>query len=139
MTNTENIVKELKLCEDFQTFYDENKDYMTTHTLAELLAQLLNETGKKKADVIHNSELSEVYGYQIFAGTRLPERKKLLALALAMELTLEQTQFLLRAGGYAPLYVKIPFDCVVMYGICKKINVLDLNDMLFRYGCETLA
>ena len=133
------IVEELKLCPNFQTFYDENKDYMVTKSLSEQLKELLKASGKKKADVIRRSELSDVYGYQIFAGTRLPERKKLLSLLVAMELNLDQVQMLLKTAGYAPLYVKIPFDSIVMYGICKKMDVLDINDLLFRNECETLG
>ena len=133
------IVEELKLCPNFQTFYDENKDYMVTKSLSEQLKELLKASGKKKADVIRRSELSDVYGYQIFAGTRLPERKKLLSLLVAMELNLDQVQMLLKTAGYAPLYVKIPFDSIVMYGICKQMDVLDINELLFRNECETLG
>lgn len=139
MADTMKIVEELKLCPNFQTFYDENKDYMVTKSLSEQLKELLKASGKKKADVIRRSELSDVYGYQIFAGTRLPERKKLLSLLVAMELNLDQVQMLLKTAGYAPLYVKIPFDSIVMYGICKKMDVLDINDLLFRNECETLG
>ena len=73
--DTSEIVKELGLSPDFQTFYQENKDYMVTGTLSELLAQLLESKGLKKAQVIKNAELAEVYGYQIFSGVRIPERK----------------------------------------------------------------
>ena len=139
MADTMKIVEELKLCPNFQTFYDENKDYMVTKSLSEQLKELLKASGKKKADVIRRSELSDVYGYQIFAGTRLPERKKLLSLLVAMELNLDQVQMLLKTAGYAPLYVKIPFDSIVMYGICKQMDVLDINELLFRNECETLG
>jgi len=139
MADTMKIVEELKLCPNFQTFYDENKDYMVTKSLSEQLTELLKASGKKKADVIRRSELSDVYGYQIFAGTRLPERKKLLSLLVAMELNLDQVQMLLKTAGYAPLYVKIPFDSIVMYGICKQMDVLDINELLFRNECETLG
>ncbi len=136
--NTEKIVEELKLCNDFKTFYDENKQYQVSESLSETLNRLLKEKGLRKADAIRKSELSEIYGYQIFSGVRTPERKKLLCLALAMELSLDQVQTLLRNAGYPPLYVKIPFDSVVMYGICKRMAVLEVNNLLFRYGCESL-
>ena len=35
--NTAKIVEELALCDDFKTFYDENRDYMVTATLVEML------------------------------------------------------------------------------------------------------
>ena len=137
--NTAEIVKELGLCPDFQTFYSENKDYMLTQKLTELLAQLLERKGAKKSQVIQKAELSEVYGYQIFSGIRVPERKKLLCLAVGMGLNLEETQQLLKCAGYAQLYVKLPFDSVVLYGLCKGLSVVQINELLFSYGLETLG
>ena len=137
--NTAEIVKELGLCSDFQTFYDENKDYMLTQKLTELLAQLLERKGLKKSQVIQKAELSEVYGYQIFSGIRVPERKKLLCLAVGMGLNIEEAQQLLKCAGYAQLYVKLPFDSIVLYGLCKGLSVVQINELLFSYGLETLG
>lgn len=137
--DTSKIVEELKLCPDFTTFYNENKAYMVSETLAELLARLLAEKGLRKAEVIRRAELSEVYAYQIFSGLRVPDRKKLLCLAVGMGLTLDEVQTLLKCAGYSPLYVKLPFDSIVLYGICKKLSVVEINELLFAYGLETLG
>jgi hypothetical protein len=137
--DTSEIVKELGLCPDFQIFYRENKDYMVSADLAQLLTELLKSKGLKKSQVIRNAELSEVYGYQIFSGVRVPERKKLLCLAVGMELNIEQAQTLLKCAGYAPLYVKLPADSVVLYGLCKGMSVLEINELLYKYDLETLG
>jgi transcriptional regulator with XRE-family HTH domain len=107
--------------------------------LGELLTQFLEEQGLTKPEIVKRSDLSEVYVYQIFSGLRKPERKKLLCLSIAMELNLEQIQTLLKCSGYAPLYVKRPFDSVVMYGICNKQTVGQINELLFEYKLETLG
>ena len=137
--DTSKIVEELKLCPDFTTFYSENKAYMVSESLAELLARLLTEKGLRKAEVIRRAELSEVYAYQIFSGLRVPDRKKLLCLAVGMGLTLDEMQTLLKCAGYSPLYVKLPFDSIVLYGVCKKLSVVEINELLFAYGLETLG
>ena len=137
--NTSEIVKELGLCPDFQTFYTENKDYMVTQRLTDLLNQLLESKGLQKSQVIKNAEISEVYGYQIFSGIRVPERKKLLCLAVGMGLNIEETQQLLKCAGYAQLYVKLPFDSIVLYGLCKNLSVVQINGLLYEYGLETLG
>lgn len=137
--DTADIVKELGLSPDFRTFYRENKDYMVTDSLSQLLTRLLEAKGLKKAQVIKNAELSEVYGYQIFSGLRIPERKKLLCLAVGMALNIEQTQQLLKCAGYSQLYVKLPFDSVILYGLCKKLSVLQINELLYDYDLETLG
>lgn len=137
--DTARIIEELGLCDDFKTFYDENKEYMASGTLSEMLTDLQTEKGLRKTDIIKRSELSEVYAYQIFSGQRHPDRKKLLCLAVGMSLNLEETQSLLKCAGYAPLYVKLPFDSVVMYGICKRLSVIQINEILFDNDLETLG
>lgn len=137
--DTSKIVEELGLCSDFNTFYNENKDYMVTSSLSEILEKLLHEKGLKKAQVIKNAELSEVYAYQIFSGLRVPERKKLLCLAVGMSLNLDETQSLLKCAGYSLLYVKLPFDSIILYGICKNLSVVEINELLFEYNLETLG
>ena len=137
--DTTAIIEELCLCDDFKTFYDENKEYMIQSTLSDMLSELIIKKGLQKADVIQHSELSQVYGYQILSGKRKPDRKKLLCIALAMALTIDETQLLLKCAGYAPLYVKIPSDSVVLYAICKNLTVLETNSLLFSNGLETLG
>ena len=137
--DTAEIVKQLKLSPDFQSFYQENKEYMVDQTLAQLLTQLLEQSGISKAAASKNAEMSEVYGYHIFSGSRIPERGKVLALAIGMGLHLDQVQQLLKAAGYSPLYVKRPFDSVVLYGLCKKMTVAQINELLYDYGMETLG
>ena len=137
--DTSEIVKELGLCPDFQTFYQENEDYMISGNLAELLEQLLERKDLKKSQAIKNAELSEVYGYQIFSGIRVPERKKLLCLAVGMGLNIDETQQLLKCAGYPQLYVKLPFDSVVLYGLCRTLTVVQINELMYEHGLEMLG
>lgn len=137
--DTKKLVEELGLCADFNTFYNEHEEFMIRDTLSQLLNRLIEEKGLKKSQVIRYAELSEVYGYQIFSGLRVPERKKLLCLAIAMSLNVDEVQNLLKSAGYPTLYVKRPLDCVVLYGICKKLSVAEINNLLFEYDLETLG
>ena len=137
--DTSKIVEELGICSDFNTFYNENKDYMVSDTLSSLLEKLLSEKGLKKSQVIKSSELAEIYAYQIFSGVRIPERKKLLSLAVGMSLNLDEVQRLLKCAGYSQLYIKLPFDSIIIYGICKKLSVMEINNLLYNYDLETLG
>jgi hypothetical protein len=63
----------------------------------------------------------------------VPAKKTIIALALAMELTLEQTQKLLNAGGYT-LSKNLLSDLIIE--ICIKECIYDINDInliLFKY------
>lgn len=137
--DTARLLEELQNFEQFRQFYNENRDYLLSETLSDYLKRLIEQKQLKKTEVIRRSELSEVYAYQIFSGLRVPERKKLLCLALAMELTIDETQQLLRCSGYSPLYVKLPQDSVVLYALCNRLSVVQTNALLFEYELETLG
>ena len=136
--DTSEMLKELGISQDFQTFYDENEEHMIFADLAGMLTEILQKKGLKKSHVIKNAELSEIYGYQIFSGTRVPERGKLLCLAIGMRLSIDEVQQLLKCAGYPQLYVKRPFDCVVLYGFCKGLSVVEINELLYKNDLETL-
>jgi len=138
--DTSELLKELESTTDFKRFFADNEEnLLPKKALCEYLAALTESHGIKKSEAIRKSELSEVYGYQIFSGVRVPERKKLLSLAVGMELELSEIQTLLKCSGYAPLYPKNPFDCILIYGILKRLPVAEINFLLFDYGEETLG
>ena len=137
--DTSKMLEELKACTEFERFYDENKKYTADLTLAEYIDTLLKEKNLSKAAVVKDAEMSEVYAYQIMSGLRIPDRKKLLCLAFGMKLDLEETQKMLKYTGYAPLYVKNTFDCIVIYGLCNGFTVPDVNEKLYDFGLETLG
>ena len=138
--DTSALVEELKNCEDFKKFHASAAKYSNDKTnLSDALEEMIKQSGLTKTEIIKNSTISEVYAYQIFSGTRRPERGKLLALTVSAGLDLEKTQRLLKTTGYPELYVKNTFDSVVMYGICNKMSVIEINAMLFEYGCHTIG
>lgn len=137
--DTSNMLEELKNCSDFNCFYKINEDNIITKTLSELLKEYLAKYNIRKSDAIRKAELSDDYAYQIFSGLRIPDRKKLLSLAIGIGLNYEEIQALLKVSGYGQLYVKNPFDCIVTYGIYKGLGVSQINYILFDYGMETLG
>ena len=56
-----------------------------------------------------------------------------------MGLNIDEMQILLKTAGYTPLYVKLPFDSVVLYGICKGMSVIEIYELLYEYGLDTLG
>ena len=45
----------------------------------------------------------------------------------------------MKRTGYPTLYVKDPFDCVVLYGVLKGLDVPAVNELLYEYTGETLG
>ena len=132
--DTSELLKALEACENFSTYYDENSQNFVNTAVVDELNRLLEEKGLKKSEVIHKAEMSEIYGYQIFAGTRRPGRMKLINIFLAMGLDLCEAQNVLKVCGFPQLYVKNARDCVCIYAIQNKYTVSLLNALLAEYG-----
>ncbi len=67
-----------------------------------------------------------------------PNKKTVLSFAIALELSLPQTQALLNSVGFV-LSNSSLFDVIIMYCIEHKIyNVLEIDSILFHYDQETL-
>ena len=62
-----------------------------------------------------------------------PSKKTVLAFAIALELTLDETKDLLRSAGYA-LSRSSKFDIIVVYFLDNRnYNMFDINEVLFEY------
>ena len=69
----------------------------------------------------------------------MPSKRTAIALAIALELTPEETNSFLRRAGYA-LSHAVKFDVIVEYFITKgKYNIFDINEVLFEYDQPLLG
>ena len=136
--DTKELLDALEKCEEFGKFYEENVEYFADKPLFEELCLLQERSGLKKTEIIKAANISDIYGYQIFEGLRKPDRKKLLCLLIAMRTPFADAQRVLKSSGYSPLYPKIPADCAVIYGLCNKLSVSQINALLFERDLEML-
>ena len=128
--DTTELEHELQEADDVKKFLDDNKDNLHTFTLAEYLRRLLEEKNLSKAQVIRASELDATYAHHIFGGRKNPSREKVLSLALAMQLTPKETDYLLYYAGHERLYVRDEWDAVIDFALENHKSVLQTNDLL---------
>lgn len=134
---TEELLSELLLASDPQDYLD--KHGIGSRNLSEYLQALLAEKGLRRIDVIHDADLNETFGYQIFMGQRKPSRNKILQIALAMKLTLKETNRLLQAGEANSLYCKDRRDAIIVFCIEKHYPLHKVNEELYRFGEDTIC
>ncbi|MBR2407922.1 MAG: XRE family transcriptional regulator [Lachnospiraceae bacterium] len=130
--DTVTLQSELKHAESVERFVMENQSEFHEMDVADYLNQLLIKYNLEKCDVTRRGGFAGNYLYQIFNGKKNPSRDKLIQIALGFPLTLEETQELLKRGGYSELYVRDSRDAFLMFAIEKKYLLRDVNELLYK-------
>lgn len=69
----------------------------------------------------------------------MPSKRTILALAVSLELTLEETDDLLDRAGYALSHSQ-KFDVIVEFFIVNgKYDIFEINEVLFKYDQPLLG
>ena len=138
--STEELAKELFRSKDVASYLKEEKKYLVgSMTLAEYIKSLLEEKKLNSVEVRNNSGIDKTYVYEIFIGKKKNvSRDKLLLLAFAMGLNLEETQRLLQIGGRCQLYSRDQRDAVIMFCIYHGNTVLQTEERLGEMGFDSL-
>lgn len=131
--DTDELVEELKISPDARTFQKHNPNEFKM-PLHEYLNKLLQEKNLSKSELVEKINPNDKHIYHILSGLRKPSRKKLLTIARAMELNLDETNYLLRYGGFAILYVRDVWDSIIMHAIEKNLTVIEINFILDELG-----
>lgn len=139
--DTEQLTNEILSTNNIDEYLEKNEEYLNNISLPSELCCLLEKKGLKKSDVIAASGITVTYGYDLFSGykNKKPSRNIILALSLAMQLDISQTQRLLKISGNGALYPRIPRDSVIMYAIQNALTRSETDDLLNKRGMETIS
>ena len=135
--STDELFTELKTEKNLEGWRSLNQKEFV-EPLNEYLKKILAEKNLSKQEVIEHSGLNREYAYHIFSGKKNnPSRAKILALAVAMGLNLDEVQYLLRYAGQGVLYPRNDWDAVIISAVEQKLSVMQTNELLHNLG-ETI-
>ena len=81
----------------------------------EYLKEKIQERELEAGELWRAAQIPRSYGYNILSGVRKPRRDKVLALCLALNLSCEETQRVLKVAGAGALYPRRQRDAVIMF------------------------
>ena len=106
----------------------------------ETLLKLIDKTGKKDSEIYKKANLTKQHFSKIRNNPHYkPTKQTAVALALALELDLEQTRDLIGRAGFA-LTNSSKFDLIIRYFIEQKnFNVVEINLALYEFDQSLLG
>lgn len=134
---TEELLNKIKESSDAEAFVRENERVFLSVSPEEYLNRMANEKGLRVADVAERSGQGD-YVYKVFSGRRKASRDVLISICFGMGLSLDEAQPLLRAASFARLDPRNRRDSVIIYGLCRRTGVDEVNDILLELGESTL-
>ncbi len=136
--STDNLNSELSSVSSLQQFLSENEECFQSSDSTAVIAEMIQKKKIPKSALAKKAGMSGVYLYQILSRQRTPSRDRLICLCIGLQATLDETQDLLKQSRQATLYPKEKRDAVIIYGIMNKLELFEINDLLFDAGEKTL-
>ena len=127
---------------DDESYLDEFVKITSTNfsdlSLPNFFQNICKQKGISKSDLIKNAEIVRTYGYHILNGTKNPSRDNLFKLCISASLDIEESNKALKLGNVGQLYPKNPRDSIIIFGINKKLNLFQIDELLFNRNFDTL-
>ena len=133
------LIQELSSVSNINEYFTQNADEMIEGDLSDQLKKLAEQAGMNRSTLAGKAGLDRYYIYDIFSGRKVPSADKLICIALALELNLEETEKLLRLADRPGLYARHPRDSILIFAIQRHLTVDETNTMLYEGGQPLLS
>lgn len=113
-------------------------DTLDNLTFVEYLESILEAKHVSRAKLLSQTTIQRNYGYQIFNGSKIPNKDKVIQICLALNLDLHLSNNLLSLSNNGMLYPKVKRDALLIYCIENQKTVYETNELLMEYGLQIL-
>lgn len=137
--STSNLLQKLIKTDDLGEFLQNYAEEFSIPPFHDFITKTCKEKQLIPEQVINRSAIERTYGHQLFNGTRKPSRDKALQLAFGMELTLDETEYLLIVAKKSQLYPKIKRDAAIIYCLNNKMDIYETQSLLESLGITILG
>lgn len=131
---TENVITDLNGGKSVTEILRKTK----SPTLGDYLFDFLCKTTRSVETVAGLAGLNKSSLYRILNAEVSPQRNVLLRLSRILNMNLSETQDLLKIGNLATLSGSNPRDIIIIDGIIRNQDIVDISNKLIKYGYSDL-
>lgn len=129
---TEELLNQITQTANLENYITQHEAEFEKETVASFLDKMIAKKQLRIADIAVRSGKGD-YVYKVIQGTRSATRDILLAIAIGMQLEIEETQSLLKIAGTATLNPRNRRDSIVIYGIANKLKITEICEILYDF------
>ena len=115
-----------------------NQRYFNEQAFSQYLDQLLIKYGKKMMDLVNGTDYSKPMIYHIKNSERIGSQRAILQMGLAIGVTVDEMQQMLKLSRNQELYPKYQRDYIILCGINAGLNLYQIDEELKKRGIEDL-
>lgn len=136
---TEQLMEDIKNCTDIDQSVEKNQKYFfDDNEFSRYLEKLLKKYGKKMQDLINETDYSKPMLYHIKKNERAGSQRSILQIGLAIGVTVDEMQQLLRLSHNQELYPRYQRDYIILCGISAGLDLYEIDEELKKRGIEEL-
>ena len=128
---TEELLTDLKECDDIANYIKENRNDMQQHYFLDYFEDMLKKYQKTMGDLEKEVELGRSTLYAIKKGERNGTQDAILKIGFAIGLELDEMQRFLKLSHNHELYARNKRDAVILFALLRSLSVMEVNDMLY--------
>lgn len=136
--STDDLFLMIENTEGLEKKWAEFIPHMNAPSFKDYLYSLMEARGLDAGKLGVISLLSRSFAYQICSGERQPSRDIILRIAVAMKVSVEEAQQMLRLAQRGALYPRDRRDAVIIYALSKKLGLYDTDELLIEMEQQTL-
>lgn len=137
--STSKLLQRLFKTKNIKNAIRQNADEMECVPFSVHINQLCSDRNTVPERIIKKSGIERTYGHKLFNGTRQPSRDKVIQLAFGFELSLDETQELLKIARRSTLYPRIERDAVFICAINNNFDIDNVQITLYDLGLPMLG
>lgn len=126
-----NELSSLKDKEELEQWIEEHKQEQKS--FGQYFQELCKKYHTNPSKLSRQCEKSKSYLYKCSSDDKVPSKKVVVCIGIALQATLEETNTMLKYAGHKELYPKNMWDAIIIFGLNKGYTISEIDRLLIEY------